>query len=226
MSCKSAKYPISDKDMQELLHKYPFLRYRNVWTGRQIYHGKSQNLADNYYKYWDGSGWENLWKNKYLPRLFAAYDKMSKADKKHVSFTQVKEKFGSLRIYMNGGPVDLQTIAEWISEYTCEYCGKEPRTAEGHRVIWTTQDGWITHMCEDCARQELLANGVPEDKIEEELEAMKDVRDDGFAFKRYGDKIVLVKFKETPDGWLERSEEVELDKEEEKKNFIASLKGE
>ena len=221
------KYPISDKDMLELLHKYPFLRHRNVWTGEQVFHGKSRNLEDNYYKYWDGSGWEDLWKNRFLPRLFAAYDKLSKKDKRYFGFEQIKEKFGSLRIYMSGCPKDLDTIAEWISEYTCAYCGKEPRTSEGHRVIWTT-GGWITHLCEDCARKELLANGVPEDKLEEELNEMKDVRDDGFAYKRYGkEKTILVKFKETPDNkWLEIDEEIELDKDKEREEFIKNLKGE
>ena len=71
------RYPISDKDMLELLNKYPFLRYRDAVTDKPIYYEKSKDLEYNYYKYWDGNGWEYLWKYKYLPRLFKEYDDFS-----------------------------------------------------------------------------------------------------------------------------------------------------
>ena len=48
------RYPVSDKDMLELLNKYPFLRYHDAATDKPIYYGKSKDLEYNYYKYWDG----------------------------------------------------------------------------------------------------------------------------------------------------------------------------
>ena len=120
------RYPISDKDMLELLNKYPFLRYRDMVADKPIYYGKSKDLEYNYYKYWDGNGWEYLWKYKYLPRLFKEYDSWTESDKNHFRFLQVKEKYGSLRIYCSGySNKNLESIAESLSSYTCEYCGTE-----------------------------------------------------------------------------------------------------
>ena len=203
-----AKFPISDVEMQALLKKYPFLRFRNVWSGEQIYHGKSQNLATNYYKYWDGSGWEELWKKKYLPRLFKEYDSWSKADKKSFVIIDTKEKFGELRIYTNHS-TDLEYIAERISGWTCEFCGKEPRE-DGKRVIWTTS-GWITNLCEDCARKQIEANfDTNKIDVEKMLFEMKDVKDKPFGYIRHAkDKTVTVLYKETDDGWLEKESETE-----------------
>ena len=61
---KKAKYPIKDEELLVLMKKYPFLRYHN-YKGQQMFHGKSKNLEVNYYNYWDGNGWEDLWKNRY-----------------------------------------------------------------------------------------------------------------------------------------------------------------
>lgn len=212
----SAKYPINDKNLLELLHKYPFLRYRNVWTHEQCYHGKSRNLEHNYYTYWDGSGWENLWKNKYLPRLFKEYDSLSKADKKRFGFLQVKEKFGKLRIYCTGyGNGHLENIAEWLSGYICEYCGKEPRAKDGKRIVWTT-DGWITHLCEDCAREHILKNTkgeISEVDIQKYLDEMKEIQEQPFVYKRTDkDKVTTVIYKETEDGWLVKDKEIVEDR--------------
>jgi hypothetical protein len=55
---------------------------------------------------------------------------------------QVKEKFGTLRFYYNGGDdvIDgMVRMAESMSAVTCEECGA-PGTTEGQ--------GWITTRCE------------------------------------------------------------------------------
>lgn len=222
------KYPISDDDMLELLRKYPFLKHRNFWEQNpsDIYKNDKDNIEHNKYKIWDGTGWENLWKNRYLPRLFKEYDSWDEETKNNFYITDIKEKFGGLRIYCQSYTSDrLESIAEAISEYTCQYCGAEPRTKEGKRVIWTT-GGWITNLCEDCARKYLLDYGIQEDKIAEELENMKH-ECEGFGYRQYSkDRITKVTYKETEDGWLEKDQEIELDPEEEKKKFIADLKGE
>ena len=205
---RKPKYSISDTEMQALLKKYPFLRYRNVWTDKQLYHGKSQNIEHNYYKYWDNSGWEELWKMKYLPRLFKLYDTWDNAKKKAFRFHEVKEKYGTLRIYTSFD-TGLEFVTETLSGWTCEFCGKTPRE-DGKRVIWTTS-GWITNLCEDCVRKQIEANfDVKKIDIEKKLAEMKNVQEKPFGYTRYSkDILTTVLYKETEDGWLEKDKEIE-----------------
>ena len=61
---RKAKYPITDEKMKELLNKYPFLVYRDNYSGEKCFDEK-KDLEVNYYKELDGYGWEGIWK-KYL----------------------------------------------------------------------------------------------------------------------------------------------------------------
>lgn len=215
-----AKYPISNDRMAELLEKYPFLKHRYFWKLEpdDVYTTVEENLEHNYYKYWDGTGWEDIWKNRYLPRLFKEYDSWDDDTKKKFYFSQVKEKYGTLRIYTSfSSDNDLETIAEWFSEYTCAECGKEPHTKDGKRVIWTTR-GWITNLCEDCARK-YIEKGYDEDFIDENadinetLKSMMHVKEKPFGYIRFGkphDRTVL--FRETDDNWMEIDKVLEGDK--------------
>ena len=222
-----AKYPISDEKMLELLTKYPFLKHRRFWKAEpdDVYDNDKDNIEHNKYKIWDGSGWEDLWKNRYLPRLFKEYDSWDEETKQHFYITDVKEKFGELRIYCSGySDKHLESIAGWLSNFTCQYCGAEPRE-DGRRVIWTT-GGWITHLCKDCARKHLIEEEVPEHEIEETLNEMKEIACT-YGYKQFGkDGVTSVTFKETDDGWLEKDKEEKLDEQEERRRFIASLRGE
>lgn len=227
-----AKFPISDSDMLELLKKYPFLKMRNFWKQEpdDTFKTDAENIEHNKYKIWDGSGWEDLWKNRYLPRLFKEYDSWDEETKKQFFITDTKEKFGELRIYRSFyGNNNLESIAEWLSKYTCQHCGAEPRTADGKRVIWTT-GGWITHLCRNCALDHLLYGRTSWSsvEIEKELDAMKEIQENQFGFIRFGKgKNIKTLFKETSDkNWLEVDHTEELDPEEFKKQFIADLKGE
>lgn len=67
---------------------------------------------------------------------------------------QVKEKYGGLRFYINGGDdhiYDLIRVAEKASYETCEECGDPGKL---------NQDGWWTTTCEPCMqkRNERRAN--------------------------------------------------------------------
>jgi hypothetical protein len=58
---------------------------------------------------------------------------------------QIKEKFGGLRFYYNGGDeriCGMVGLAESLSYQICEKCGS-------HKNVKQTQ-GWITTLCEDC----------------------------------------------------------------------------
>lgn len=94
-----------------------------------------------------GEGWHGL-----LDMLFSNFEQY--ADE--VTITQVKEKFGGLRVYL--GPIrmkpkqrdteyqpnlfDMAEFAETASEYICEFCGKRGRPEAG-------KYGWIKTVCED-----------------------------------------------------------------------------
>lgn len=226
-----AKFPISDSDMLELLKKYPFLKMRNFWKQEpdDTYKTDAENIEHNKYKIWDGSGWEDLWKNRYLPRLFKEYDSWDEETKANFFITDTKEKYGELRIYCSGySDKNLESIAEWLSGFTCQHCGAEPRTEDGKRVIWTT-GGWITHLCRNCAIDHLFYENanLSSVEIEKQLNEMKTIQEKPFGFIRFGkDKDIKTIFKETSDNWLEIDHTEEIDSEEFKKQFIAGLKGE
>lgn len=64
-----------------------------------------------------------------------------------VKVSQVKEKFGSLRFYYQGGDewcAGAVAMAEIATEKTCEYCGKPGKP---------TKDGWIKILCPDCHKE-------------------------------------------------------------------------
>lgn len=59
-------------------------------------------------------------------------------------FTQIKEKFGGLRVYSNGGDDytrGLIGMAECWSYKSCEICGNKGQT---------TKHGWLKTICEKC----------------------------------------------------------------------------
>jgi hypothetical protein len=60
-----------------------------------------------------------------------------------VTVAQVKEKFGGLRFYYDGGDeyvAGMVTMAEILAERTCEECGKPGKQRQG---------GWIKTLCDE-----------------------------------------------------------------------------
>ena len=73
--------------------------------------------------------------------------------------TQVKEKFGGLRFYYEGGDSligGMVWLAESMSEHICESCGSIEHI--GHTT------GWIRTVCKKCAIKENLMNRWKEEK--------------------------------------------------------------
>ena len=65
-----------------------------------------------------------------------------------VTATQVKEKYGTLRFYYNGGDdyIDgVVSMAETISAKTCETCGAPGELREG---------GWLRTLCDEHAKEQ------------------------------------------------------------------------
>lgn len=69
-------------------------------------------------------------------------ERYAELERLKVEITQVKQKFGQLRVYHRGGDrvVDrLLDIAELVSASTCEVCGAEANVVE--------QQGWLRSCC-------------------------------------------------------------------------------
>jgi hypothetical protein len=65
-------------------------------------------------------------------------------EKVQVRVAQVKEKFGTLRFYVNNGNREISSViilAEMLSGRTCEYCGCEGTRRGG---------GWVKTLCDSC----------------------------------------------------------------------------
>ena len=65
---------------------------------------------------------------------------------KTFQFTQIKEKYGTLRLYHYGGDSFCEgvvSMAEAMSAMTCERCGERGRPNDG---------GWISTLCEGCRK--------------------------------------------------------------------------
>lgn len=80
-------------------------------------------------------GWYPLIKNLIDELITLGWDKQ---------VTQVKEKFGGLRFYINGGSDEIYnkiTEAEKLSHETCELCGKKGELR--------TKIRWFTTLCDE-----------------------------------------------------------------------------
>ena len=90
-------------------------------------------------------GWYNI--------LYNLVSDISKLDKnKEIRVLQIKEKFGGLRFYISSCPNNIfdevyKKIeqAEFLSEKTCEICGKEGKIRG---------EGWLKALCDDCNEKE------------------------------------------------------------------------
>ncbi len=66
-------------------------------------------------------------------------------ERKPFQITQIKEKFGGLSFYYDGGDDRIRgmvNLAESLSYKTCEKCGSTKNVKQ--------TSGWITTLCEDC----------------------------------------------------------------------------
>jgi hypothetical protein len=79
---------------------------------------------------------------KYADPIDVAEARLAKAIEDLPTIVQVKEKFGGLRFYMDGGTPELEhyvTFAEAMASRTCEICGKPGESRN---------TGWIKTLCD------------------------------------------------------------------------------
>jgi hypothetical protein len=95
-----------------------------------------------------GSGWFKLIKP--IIEYIDKYNENKSEDDK-IIITQIKEKYGTLRIYISHGTKELFDMidnAERESEITCETCGSK------NNVGYTF--GYIQTICHDCIKKECV----------------------------------------------------------------------
>jgi hypothetical protein len=101
-----------------------------------------------------GKGWYDLLKP--IVEYIEKYNE-DKEEEQKIRFTQIKEKWGGLRVYVNFGTDELFKLIEQAEDESyniCEDCGT--RTDVGLK-----ETGWIRTLCKECAIKEAkYYNGV------------------------------------------------------------------
>jgi len=92
---------------------------------------------DSHWDYCVGEGWKPIVKKAVVQLKSIGYDS---------EISQIKEKFGGLRIYLNTYCPEAERIimqAERMAANTCEQCGS-------HTGVSTSGPGWIKTLCCVC----------------------------------------------------------------------------
>ena len=125
---------------KRLVKKWYWLKPRNVWT--------SKPLKDYDYTFieWGWcNGWDKAFGQMFMDELGAA---IKEAGQKDYMIVQIKEKYGSLRLYDSGSTEKVERIIdkyEIISQNICMNCG--------HEAPMINNAGWIMPMCQGCYRK-------------------------------------------------------------------------
>lgn len=147
------------EENKELCKKYSFLS----WYGDPLYVGYSEDKVEYNFTWEDElpEGWRIAFCPQIWDELKTILEKANYVN--DFRFAQIKEKYGTLRLYHCGVPEEIfEEICAWESKYdklsenVCIHCGK-PAT------YMTT--GWITFICEDCLK-EYQGRAVPIEDID------------------------------------------------------------
>lgn len=131
IECRSGWKSLLDKTFQLLYSRYKHeLNEFQYWTQKQIKEPDTQ---------------ENINENQkiYAERLKSAA-RLQEAEDRLPSVAQIKEKFGTLRLYFDNvdqytqGVIDL---AEAMSAEICEVCGERGKCVGGR---------WVQTLCQEC----------------------------------------------------------------------------
>jgi hypothetical protein len=129
---------------KKLCKKYLWLIPRNRWTGKICW--------DQPYEFTELDDMPSGWRKAFGDIWCEEYQKVLKKENRIQEFRveQIKEKFGQLRFYHNGGSQELHDLTwcfEYISEYICVRCGKL-----NSPVI--NNYGWYEPLCKQCYEKE------------------------------------------------------------------------
>ena len=118
------------------IKRYPFYRKTNSWTGEEI---------GGYDRTWYDSipeGWRKAF-GKELSRNLRKVLKLT-GELNTFKFTEIKEKWGSLRLYTNQISDAVQEVLSYYERLSigyCMYCGKSARYCT---------EPCVAYVCEDC----------------------------------------------------------------------------
>lgn len=105
---------------------------------------KYPKMYDESYDLYVGPGWHKLIEElSHLIQSRINWSIKTSNPIPQVKMRQIKEKFGGLRIYYDGGDDaigGMVDMAEAIAEVTCEECGKPGHSRSG---------GWIKTLCDE-----------------------------------------------------------------------------
>ena len=144
---------------EELLKKYPKILAEMYTPGCM---GSGISCGDGWYFLLDVLYF--MIQRRIDRRTYSVANKYTHEEKEipQVVCKQVKEKFGQLRNYYDGGDDTISAwvdIVEHMSSHVCEECG-------GHNeYVGTTKNGWIKTLCTTCAKKQNRNLGLREDLI-------------------------------------------------------------
>ena len=129
------------EENKALLEKYPILRQRNVYTGEPIDNNDEYTFLDAM-----PQGWAKAFGIPMFEDIQNEVNTWSKEEQERFFFTDIKEKYGELRVYTSHMTDNLFKILEAycaISRNVCIVCGKLD--------VPMVNRGWISPYCRDCA---------------------------------------------------------------------------
>ena len=143
------------------MQAWPWLGFKDPFSGSLCYSEASEEyIKYNYWTYWDGHGWEHIWK-RFLIEVAIHYESMTPEAQKKVGILDTKEKYGMLRVDLAGFDeklFELESMLEQLSSVTCCHCGKQPKDSKGNSLIWLTK-GYILPYCKECLREDYFSIG-------------------------------------------------------------------
>lgn len=166
----------------EFAERYPFLQFRRWDFDERKYYKDYWKPEDDavksgyqepgdpvmvFYKD-DFHGWNRLvlcWAEKVREVFINTNDGKIPDD---IFLTDIKEKYGSLRITFNCGVYfkapyekinDLIYMAEHLSYYVCYRCGHIGRTSNEKKLVAYRSKGyWVSYQCKECAKNVIRQN--------------------------------------------------------------------
>ena len=122
--------------MTKLLEDIIIKRFRDKFPDESIIHDEMQSCLA--FGFECGDGWFSI-----------IYESLLLLQDEKFTITQVKEKFGSLRIYIDGGNDRVYNVLDFLekqSEITCELCGGLGS------IDWSKS--WKQCRCKKCIKKE------------------------------------------------------------------------
>lgn len=138
-----ANMKYSKMTKEEIIKRWPFYVPRNAWTG-EIQEYDDEETRNNYTLIEDiPTGWWIAFGEQMSDELKAALGKYVN----DFRFLQIKEKYGTLRLYGAAAPKEANDVInkyEELSSKTCFFCGDSAK--------WYS-NGYILPYCDKCKQK-------------------------------------------------------------------------